>query len=166
MLASRVEVAWQRLGLTSLPELKLPPRGHPTWLGGTVLLGDFMRPNPVIAVELRRFQLAGVPLLLVYPRAAAQSPLVLPASRTSGTALGALNAAAKYDSGDGPWRGEQTERPVPGRRRAKAKGEERGGGAGAGRVQFRMERTLRATTSPCQATPVLALRHLPSLGGR
>lgn len=91
MLASGVEVAWQRLGLTWLPELKLPPRGHPTWPGGTVLLGDFMRPNPVIAAELRRFQ----PLLLVYPRAAAQSLLVLPASRTSGTALDALNAAAK-----------------------------------------------------------------------
>ncbi len=57
--------------------------------------GDFMRPNPGIAAELRRFQLAGVPLVLVYPHDLAQSPLVLPEPRTPGTVLDALNAAAK-----------------------------------------------------------------------
>jgi thiol:disulfide interchange protein len=64
-------------------------------LNAVVLLGDFTRKDPLIAAELQRFQRAGVPLVLVYPRAAAQPPIVLPALLTPGTVLDALNAAAK-----------------------------------------------------------------------
>ena len=64
-------------------------------LNALVLLGDFTRKDPLIAGELQRFQRAGVPLVLVYPRAAAQPPLVLPALLTPGIVLDALNAAAK-----------------------------------------------------------------------
>jgi thiol:disulfide interchange protein len=60
-----------------------------------VLLGDLTRKDPLIAEELQRFQRAGVPLVLVYPRAAAQPPIVLPALLTPGLVLDALNAAAK-----------------------------------------------------------------------
>jgi thiol:disulfide interchange protein len=64
-------------------------------LNAVVLLGDFTRKDPLIAEELQRFQRAGVPLVLVYPRAASQPPIVLPALLTPGTVLDALNAAAK-----------------------------------------------------------------------
>jgi thiol:disulfide interchange protein len=64
-------------------------------LNAVVLLGDFTRKDPLIAEELQRFQRAGVPLVLVYPRAAAQPPIVLPALLTPGIMLDALNAAAK-----------------------------------------------------------------------
>lgn len=59
------------------------------------LLGNFTRKDPLITEELRRFQRAGVPLVLVCPRAAAQPPIVLPVLLTPGIVLDALNAAAK-----------------------------------------------------------------------
>lgn len=64
-------------------------------LNAVVLLGDFTRKDPLIAAELQRFQRAGVPLVLVYPRAADQPPIVLPALLTPGIVLDALTAAAK-----------------------------------------------------------------------
>ena len=42
------------------------------------LLADYTKFPPEIADELERFDRAGVPLVLVYPRDSAKPPLVLP----------------------------------------------------------------------------------------
>jgi thiol:disulfide interchange protein len=60
------------------------------------LLGDFSLKDPLIAAELRRFQRAGVPLVLVYPADPGRSPIVLPDGLFSAaTLIEALNSAAK-----------------------------------------------------------------------
>lgn len=59
------------------------------------LLADYTRENPVMAAELKRFGRAGVPLVVVYPRNAADAPIVLPEVLTPGLVLGALEQAAK-----------------------------------------------------------------------
>jgi thiol:disulfide interchange protein len=42
------------------------------------LIGDFTFEDPAIAVELRRFRRAGVPLVLVYPADPSLEPIALP----------------------------------------------------------------------------------------
>ena len=64
-------------------------------LNAVALLGDFSNEDPRIAEELRRFDRAGVPLVLVYPRDASAAPIVLPAILTKGIVVEALDRAAK-----------------------------------------------------------------------
>jgi thiol:disulfide interchange protein DsbD len=59
------------------------------------LLGDYTRFPADITDELNRFQRAGVPLVLVYPRDATLPPIVLPEVLTPGMVLEALDKAAK-----------------------------------------------------------------------
>jgi thiol:disulfide interchange protein DsbD len=59
------------------------------------LLGDYTRKDPAITAELKRFQRAGVPLVLVYPRDPSKPPAVLPTVLTPGIVLEALEAAAR-----------------------------------------------------------------------
>ncbi|MCP5524948.1 MAG: thioredoxin family protein [Verrucomicrobiales bacterium] len=47
-------------------------------LNAATLLADFTRKSPEIAAELKRFERAGVPLVLVYPAAPERPPEVLP----------------------------------------------------------------------------------------
>ena len=59
-------------------------------LNAVALLGDYTRFPADITDELNRFQRAGVPLVLVYPRDAARPPIVLPEALTPGIVLDAL----------------------------------------------------------------------------
>jgi thiol:disulfide interchange protein DsbD len=61
------------------------------------LLGDYTYLPPIITDELYRFQRAGVPLVLVYPKDASQPPVVLPEVlfRDPGIVLRALEDAVK-----------------------------------------------------------------------
>lgn len=62
-------------------------------INAVALLGDYTRFPADITEELNRFQRAGVPLVLVYPRDATQPPLVLPEALTPGIVLEALKKA-------------------------------------------------------------------------
>jgi thiol:disulfide interchange protein DsbD len=64
-------------------------------LGAVALLGDFTRQDERIGMELQKFNRAGVPLVLVYPKDASQPPMVLPEVLTPGIVLDALAQAAK-----------------------------------------------------------------------
>jgi thiol:disulfide interchange protein DsbD len=59
------------------------------------LLGDFTREDPAISGELKRFNRAGVPLVVVYPKDPKRDPIVLPTLLTPGIVLSALDDAAK-----------------------------------------------------------------------
>ena len=61
-------------------------------LNAVALLGDYTREDPRIAEELKRYQRAGVPLVLVYPAGNAE-PIVLPSLLTPGIVLDALEKA-------------------------------------------------------------------------
>lgn len=63
-------------------------------LNAVALLGDYTREDPRIAEELKRYQRAGVPLVLVYPTERSAEPIVLPALLTPGIVLDALEKAA------------------------------------------------------------------------
>ncbi len=63
-------------------------------LNALALLGDFTLEDPRIAEELRRYQRAGVPLVLVYPMDKTAEPIVLPSLLTPGIVLDALEKAA------------------------------------------------------------------------
>jgi thiol:disulfide interchange protein/DsbC/DsbD-like thiol-disulfide interchange protein len=63
-------------------------------LNAVALLGDYTHFPDAITDELRRFNQAGVPLVLVYPADASRPPQVLPALLTPGIVLDALNKAA------------------------------------------------------------------------
>lgn len=63
--------------------------------GGIAFRADYTDKDPRIAAELQRYQRAGVPLVLVFPRRPDAPVLVLPAALTPGTVLEALNKAAK-----------------------------------------------------------------------
>ena len=62
--------------------------------GIVTLLGDYTHFPDDITDELRRFNQAGVPLVLVYPADASQPPQVLPPLLTPGIVLDALNKAS------------------------------------------------------------------------
>ena len=64
-------------------------------MGTIALLGDYTHFPTNITTELQRFNRAGVPLVLVYPKDAAAPPLVLPEVLTPGIVLNALDQAAK-----------------------------------------------------------------------
>jgi thiol:disulfide interchange protein len=63
-------------------------------LNAVALLGDYTREDPRIAEELKRYQRAGVPLVLVYPSGKAAEPIVLPSLLTPGIVLDALEKAS------------------------------------------------------------------------
>ena len=64
-------------------------------LKAVALLGDYTRTPDSITSELKRFDRAGVPLVLVYPNNADAPPIVLPEVLTPGIVLGALDNAAR-----------------------------------------------------------------------
>lgn len=64
-------------------------------INAVALLGDYTREDPAITAELQRFERAGVPLVLVYPKDAAKPPLVLPALLTPSIVLEALDKAVR-----------------------------------------------------------------------
>ncbi len=64
-------------------------------VNAVALLADNTDPDPRIAAELQKFDRAGVPMVLVYPRDASKPPTVLPTLLTPGTVLDALTEAAK-----------------------------------------------------------------------
>ena len=59
------------------------------------LLGDYTRSPPEITEELKRFDRAGVPLVLVYPKDASKPPEILPELLRPSIVLQALDRAAK-----------------------------------------------------------------------
>jgi thiol:disulfide interchange protein DsbD len=63
-------------------------------LNAVALLGDYTRFPDNMTAELNRFNRAGVPLVLVYPKDATAPPIVLPEILTSGIVLDALGRAA------------------------------------------------------------------------
>lgn len=64
-------------------------------LGVVTLRGDYTREDPAIAMELRRFGRAGVPLVLVYSRNADLPPRMLPEQLTPHLVMDALEWAGK-----------------------------------------------------------------------
>ena len=64
-------------------------------INAATLIGDNTDEDPAIVAELKKFDRAGVPLVLVYPRDPNAPPLVLPALLTKGIVLDALAEAAK-----------------------------------------------------------------------
>ncbi len=64
-------------------------------MNAIALLGDYTRFPDNITTELNRFSRAGVPLVLVYSKDAAASPIVLPEILTPGIVLDALDRAAR-----------------------------------------------------------------------
>jgi thiol:disulfide interchange protein DsbD len=64
-------------------------------INAVALLGDYTREDPAITAELQKFERAGVPLVLVYPKDAAKAPLVLPALLTPSLVLDALDKAVQ-----------------------------------------------------------------------
>jgi len=72
-----------------------PVRAKLKAINAVTLVGDNTDEDPAIVAELKRFDRAGVPLVLVYPRNSSAPPLVLPALLTKGIVLDALDQAAK-----------------------------------------------------------------------
>jgi thiol:disulfide interchange protein DsbD len=64
-------------------------------LGGIVFRADYTNKDARIAAELKRYERAGVPLVLVFPRRATEPAMVLPAALTPGLVLDALTRAAQ-----------------------------------------------------------------------
>lgn len=64
-------------------------------INAVALLGDHTLQPPAITAELKRFDRAGVPLVLVYPRSKEAPPIVLPEVLRPGIVLDALDRAAK-----------------------------------------------------------------------
>ncbi|MFO1460285.1 MAG: protein-disulfide reductase DsbD family protein [Verrucomicrobiota bacterium] len=64
-------------------------------LGFVALRGDYTREDPAIAMELKRWKRAGVPLVLVYSRNPDVPPRVLPEQLTPGLVMDALEWAGK-----------------------------------------------------------------------
>jgi thiol:disulfide interchange protein DsbD len=64
-------------------------------IGAVSFLGDFTDVDPRIAAELRRYERAGVPLVLVYPKNPNEPAIVLPPILTPGIVADALEKAAK-----------------------------------------------------------------------
>ncbi|MEW6161142.1 MAG: thioredoxin family protein, partial [Verrucomicrobiota bacterium] len=63
-------------------------------LNAVALLGDYTRFDPAITEELKRFQRAGVPLVVVFPADPSGEPIVLPEALLPGIVLNALEKAA------------------------------------------------------------------------
>ena len=70
-------------------------RGKLKEMNAVALLGDYTRLPGNITTELNRFDRAGVPLVLVYPKDPTAPPIVLPEVLTPGIVLDALGKAAE-----------------------------------------------------------------------
>jgi thiol:disulfide interchange protein DsbD len=64
-------------------------------MNAVALLGDYTRFPDNITAELNRFNRAGVPLVLIYPKNPEAQPIVLPEILTPGIVLDALDRAAR-----------------------------------------------------------------------
>jgi thiol:disulfide interchange protein DsbD len=64
-------------------------------LNAVALVGDYTHFPDSITTELNRYNRAGVPLVLVYPKNVAAPPIVLPEVLTPGIVLNALNRAVQ-----------------------------------------------------------------------
>jgi thiol:disulfide interchange protein DsbD len=64
-------------------------------INAVALLGDYTRKDPAIRDELKRFERAGVPLVLVYSKDASLPAEILPTLLTPGIMLDALDKAVK-----------------------------------------------------------------------
>jgi thiol:disulfide interchange protein DsbD len=64
-------------------------------LGAIALVGDYTHTPDNITTELTRYDRAGVPLVLVYPKSSDTPPIVLPEVLTPGIVLNALDQAAQ-----------------------------------------------------------------------
>jgi thiol:disulfide interchange protein len=64
-------------------------------INAVTLIGDHTKKDPRITAELRRYQRAGVPLNLVYPKDASAEPILLPTLLTPSTVLEALEKASR-----------------------------------------------------------------------
>jgi thiol:disulfide interchange protein DsbD len=64
-------------------------------INAITLLGDYTHFPDAITLELNRYNRAGVPLVLVYPKNPDAEPIVLPEILTPGIVLDALNRAAR-----------------------------------------------------------------------
>lgn len=64
-------------------------------INAVALIADYTHFPDSITAELAKYQRAGVPLVLVYPKAPKAAPIVLPALLTPGIVLDALDQAAK-----------------------------------------------------------------------
>jgi thiol:disulfide interchange protein DsbD len=64
-------------------------------INAVTLIGDYTHFPDNITTELNRYNRAGVPLVLVYPKAVDAQPIVLPQVLTPGIVLSALNQAAR-----------------------------------------------------------------------
>jgi thiol:disulfide interchange protein len=64
-------------------------------LNAVALLGDYTHFPDAITTELNRYNRAGVPLVLVYPKNPDAQPIVLPEVLTPGIVLAALDQAAR-----------------------------------------------------------------------
>ena len=63
-------------------------------LGGVAFRADYTNKDPRIAAELKRYERAGVPLVLVFPRKVTGPAIILPTALTPGLVLEALGRAA------------------------------------------------------------------------
>ena len=72
-----------------------PVRAKLKEINAVTLIGDNTDEDPAIVAELKRFDRAGVPLVLVYPRDTNLPPITLPALLTKGVVLEALDQAAR-----------------------------------------------------------------------
>jgi len=63
-------------------------------INAVAFVGDYTRTPDNITTELQRYNRAGVPLVLVYPKDAVAPPIVLPEILTPGIVLGALDNAS------------------------------------------------------------------------
>ena len=75
--------------------IEIPPvRAKLKELNAIAFIGDYTRTPDNITTELQHYNRAGVPLVLIYPKAAAAPPIVLPEVLTPGIVLGALDRAS------------------------------------------------------------------------
>jgi thiol:disulfide interchange protein DsbD len=63
-------------------------------IGGVAFRADYTREDPLITAELKRFERAAVPLVLVFPPDRSQLPILLPEVLRPGLVLDALSKAA------------------------------------------------------------------------
>ena len=64
-------------------------------INAVAMIGDNTDEDPAIVEALKKYERAGVPLVLVYPADATKTPIVLPAFLTPSVVLDALDKAAK-----------------------------------------------------------------------
>jgi thiol:disulfide interchange protein DsbD len=64
-------------------------------INAVTLVADNTNEDPAIVTELKKFERAGVPLVLVYPKDRGEPPIVLPEALTRGIVLKALDQAAR-----------------------------------------------------------------------